>query len=336
MIEPLDWDALVIEAKRRRAKEKLTQQGHAALAGVSRDTIRAFDRFERSLTLEKALAILDVVGLAAGRGAAASDVHKEFVRRAVESWTRLSAQRPDGDPARFPFGHAACDYHFTGDLKPVTAATLLEILAALPSVSGWSPFHIFNMPSLRPIVEESDAGEELECWLGTPDEDKFLRDAAHSDYWRASPAGSFVVLRGYQEDGSELAEPGCFLDSILPIYRMADIVQHALLLAAEFPGRVERITFTVSWTGLKGRRLVNWADPGRASYRNISSPCRVGSLSNFLTVDLSDDSKSILRRSVANLVRPLYEAFGRFNDDVDIFDVMDERERKTPAVARLA
>src|SRR5262249_11021879 len=103
MVEPLDWDQVVIEAKRRRAEEKLSQQAHAALAGVSRDTIRAFDHFERSITLEKALAILRAVGLAQEKASDESG-HAAFIRRATERWQALIQSLPSDHPARFPNG----------------------------------------------------------------------------------------------------------------------------------------------------------------------------------------------------------------------------------------
>ncbi|WP_168220215.1 helix-turn-helix domain-containing protein [Azospirillum thermophilum] len=68
MIQPLDWPALVAETIRRRKEEGLTQAQHAALAGVGRTTLIAFDQGDTTLSLGRALAILRVVGLVAEGG----------------------------------------------------------------------------------------------------------------------------------------------------------------------------------------------------------------------------------------------------------------------------
>lgn len=62
-MEPINWDAIVLETFRRREEEKLTQLRHATLANVGIPTMAAFERGELSLSLVKAFDILRVVGL---------------------------------------------------------------------------------------------------------------------------------------------------------------------------------------------------------------------------------------------------------------------------------
>ena len=60
----LDWQELVEEAVRRRKQQKLTQKQLAVLAGVSGPTVNSFEQQKTSITLESAMKILGVLGLA--------------------------------------------------------------------------------------------------------------------------------------------------------------------------------------------------------------------------------------------------------------------------------
>ena len=336
MTDPLDWDALVREAKRRRAAENLTQQAHAALAGVSRDTIRSFDQGGRSLTLEKALAILNVVGLVAraGMGTTAEEQrHAAFVRRCWDRWEALIAHRPANDPARLPHGRVAYSYYLDGRLFDADAhealaamekaQSLMRALSRTRSVSGWPPFHIFEKASLRPDITEG----ELECWLGKDPEDRVFYDAPHLDYWRVSAEGDFFLLRGYQEDGADSQEPGTFLDIGLPVWRLADVLEHALELTGALPAKLDRITFQTEWQGLKGRHLVNWVRPtatmrGGRAYR---SP--VDTVRGTVSVQASEGADA-LREAVLALSAPLYAAFAVSDPEQLVAEELDRRHLK--------
>ena len=54
VVQPLDWPALVAETIRRRKEEGMTQVQHAALAGVGRTTVVAFDQGDTSISLSRA------------------------------------------------------------------------------------------------------------------------------------------------------------------------------------------------------------------------------------------------------------------------------------------
>lgn len=339
MPEPLDWDALVREAKRRRKAEGLTQQAHAALAGVSRETMRAFDNGERSLTLEKALAILGVVGLAAdGTGGQTGEEkrHAAFVRDAWERWQGLVADRPADDPARLPHGRVAFGYRLSGLSAPVDAEQaqlalsevqgLFDALGRVGAISGWTPFHVFNRPSLAPVIY----ADAIECWLAADPESKLFYDAPHLDFWRASIHGDFFLLRGYQEDGADSEEHGTFMDLGLPVWRTADVVEHAARMARLFPGSAGQIAFTIEWHGLKGRRLVNWRRPtaamvGLGDHRASVDMVRAGATAAAGPVD------TVVDTLVPRLLAPFYAAFALSNADALITDELERRRQKRPA-----
>jgi len=326
-----NWNALVLEAKRRRVREGLTQLEHANLANVSRTTIASFDRFETTLSIEKALDILRVVGLADQGGDAASSDRAQFELDALERWRKLTQKLPEGDPATFPDGHYLFSYELIGELDAGlrnAPQKWLELLRRVPSVSGWPPFNIFNKEALQPSVVD----DTLECWLGSPSarQDKVFDDAPHLDFWRVSPAGRALILRAYQEDGADSAEPGTFLDIGLPVWRAGDIIDHALLVSAEIGkrklGSVTRVRFETWWSGLAGRQFVDWAVPtlrftGSAFYR-----CSLPEIRNTGEWDVAE-----LRENPADglrtLVEPLYDAFG-VKDSEQIDDLIDYRKQK--------
>ena len=79
----------------------------------------------------------------------------------------------------------------------------------------------------------------IECWLGSDEAastNRFFRDAAHSDFWRATPQGRLFVIRGYQEDAQETFPPGTIMDTTLPIWRMGEALLHAEKFAALMRG----------------------------------------------------------------------------------------------------
>jgi len=60
----LNWQKFVEEAIRRRKEQRLTQEQLAVLAGVSKPTLNNFEAGKTTITLENALKILRMLGLA--------------------------------------------------------------------------------------------------------------------------------------------------------------------------------------------------------------------------------------------------------------------------------
>lgn len=258
-IAPLDWQKLVEECRRRRKAEGMTQREHAALAGVSVPTIAVFDRGEQTLTLAKAFDILRVVGLI--EEVPTEGAQNAFAQEAFQRWRTLVDQLPADAPARFPHGRYRIDYALEGDLRTVSLTEYEELLRqAVLRNTGWPAFLFLTRPDLAP--REVDG--TIECWLGKPGVDRVLADAAHSDFWRASPGGRLFLIRGYQEDGQETFPPGSIFDTTLPIWRMGEALLHAEKLAKLLRERDDKpikVQFRVIYTGLNGRVLRSWANP---------------------------------------------------------------------------
>lgn len=257
-ITPLDWRALVAEALRRRKAERLTQRQHAALASVSIPTIVAFDRGELTLSLAKAFDILRVVGLmqeAAGQG-----TQERFVQEASARWRELVAPLPKDSPGRFPHGWYRFDYALEGELKDVELRKFHDILKkAEPRLTGW-PVLWGSAPERFAPYEKDGV---LECWLA-PGDDRPVYEAAHCDFWRASPAGRMFLIRGYQEDTQETFPPHTVFDTGLPIWRIGAALLHAARLSALLKHNDHApitVKFRAYYTGLAGRVLRAWANP---------------------------------------------------------------------------
>jgi len=260
-IAPIDWRALVAEAIRRRKSEKLTQREHAALASVSIPTIAAFERGERTLTLAKAFDILRVVGLvkeSAGEGA-----QEAFVRDAFDRWRTLTSELPKDSYGRFPHGFYRIDYALDGNLKQFALHQLEAVLRqAEVRYTAWP---VFRAPPRQEIAPYEMDGT-LECWLSpnAPTIERSFLDAAHCDFWRATPEGRMFLIRGYQEDGQETFDPRTVFDTTLPIWRMGEGLVHASRLAALLKASQSTsiiVKFRTLYTGLLGRVLRPWANP---------------------------------------------------------------------------
>ncbi|MCA3362096.1 MAG: helix-turn-helix transcriptional regulator, partial [Roseomonas sp.] len=181
------------ETIRRRKAEKLTQREHAALASVSVPTMAAFERGETTLTLSKAFDILRVVGLVdeqTDQGA-----QEGFARDAFERWRSLTKDLPKDSPGRFPHGWYRFDYCLEGDLKTPSLTAFEAILdKAVTRHTGWPVFWVPQRPEIAP--REVDG--TIECWLAPNGHNGTRRgfdDAAHSDFWRATPTGRLFLIR---------------------------------------------------------------------------------------------------------------------------------------------
>ncbi|MGB8841616.1 MAG: hypothetical protein WCC64_11140 [Aliidongia sp.] len=255
-IGPLNWPALVAEAIRRRKAEKLTQKEHAALASVSVPTIIAFDRGERTLSLGKAMDILRVVGLI--EKAPEGGTQEAFVQDAFARWRDLIKDLPEDSFGRFTAGWYRIDYALEGEIKEIEPRKLMNALRQAEAPHASSPlFQVLSRQDLAPY--EIDG--LIECWLAPG-------DAAYGDFWRATPSGRAVIIRGYQEDAQETFAPGMIFDTTLPVWRIGEAFLHAARLARLISSNPERATIRlrILYTRLQGRNLRAWASPMSTDY----------------------------------------------------------------------
>lgn len=260
-IAPLNWKAIVNETIQQRKAERMTQREHAALANVSIPTMAAFESGETTLSLTKAFAILRVVGLV--NEPAEEDEQDVFVRESFSRWNTLTKDLPQRSPARFPDGWYRFDYYLEGNLKQLGSNKLLDILRkAVTNHSGWPPFNISTRKEYMPKAVNGT----MEYWLNPKSivPSPIDHQPASWDFWRITPTGRALLMRGYQEDSAETFRAQSIFDITLPIWRMGETLLHAeriAFLLQESTDIQVNVHFRALYTGLKGRVLCSWANP---------------------------------------------------------------------------
>lgn len=315
IMEQFDWVGIVNEAIVRRQEEGLSQKKHTALAGVSIPTMISFEKAETTISIEKVLAILDVVGMVA-KPKISSDKLQAFATQANAKWFELTKKLDkDSLPAKHPYGYTSYAFRIHGQMRGIDHIVFYKILddVAKTKYSGWSPFWIPTSDDIKPYVVDNQI---IECWLGTKAKgDPFnLFTASTTDFWRASKEGYMYLQRGYQEDSNEDIAPKEIFDLTIPIRIAAEVICYAGRLARARAQNTEEssIELHVKYTGLQGRLLANWSDPASPFFDKK----RVAT-SDIAEMSIKFDLNEIcepLHESVAKIVyRLLKELYTKFN-----------------------
>lgn len=284
----LNWPEIVKEAIRRRNEEGLMQKTHAALAGVSIPTMISFERAATTISMDKVLTILEVVGMIIKEKPI--DKLSEFADQANKRWFELSKKLPINSN-----GYFACFFAIRGKLKN---ELIIGLESQLKSLTNYSDF-----PRIREIESSLDHHEKyaIKRWLGK----QYLYDTSSNGY--------MYIQKGYQEDLSDILEPGKIFDLISPICSIGEIIYDTHRLASSI-GMSENasIDFRVKYTGLKGRELVNWSNPTNPLFeRNkICLQNTVESSIQFQLNDIDEPLPEQIGKLVNLLLKDLYFKFG--------------------------
>ena len=85
----------------------------------------------------------------------------------------------------------------------------------------------------------------------------------HFEFLRFDPEGKFYLQRVMEDDLNSKVDPGVAMDRELMIYRIAEALAVGLSMARQLEWDMEgTANFGFKWTGLKGRKLYDWASPG--------------------------------------------------------------------------
>lgn len=203
-------------------------------------------------------------------------------------------------PEPFQHGLWTASYELRGNLERRHLEDLQQMLLTTQGrYTGWPVWWVSLGTDAPPYAMDGN----LECWLGGD-------DAAHADFWRASPEGRMFLVRGFQEDTKDSGlEPGRFLDQTLPIWRIGECLLHAQSLAATFADESATVRFSATWEGLTGRALTNWVNKRRDVRARVA---RQDKVEVAVRVDDASSIASVLPELVTEVTRPLYEAFGLF------------------------
>ncbi|MEM9457518.1 MAG: hypothetical protein AAGF11_25285 [Myxococcota bacterium] len=201
---------------------------------------------------------------------------------------------------RYEHGRYTFTYRIDPTKRPLSLREFHDLMKKIGGWTGWRPWWVPSQ-KLAPYSVNTDL---LECWMVT--QDSAFPDPAHSDFWRASPDGSFFLLRGYDEDSIDKFVQGERFSISLPIWRAGEALFHALQVAKEIFDGFAPIQFAATWSGLRGRTATEW--PNRTTGAVGESISRQDSISSAIIAsidELEDELTSVIKR----LLQPLYDAF---------------------------
>lgn len=148
------------------------------------------------------------------------------------------------------------------------------------------------------------------------------------DFWRAAPEGKFYLYRALRDDlvtGPTAPEPMEALDFGLVITRVAEAIAVPMAFAAAMGQTPEATTlhYTFRWSGLQGREIHSWADPGR--FVSPGYICRQRAVdSSIISVSL-DTLTSAIAPFVRSVTSGLFAAFSGFEPGPGVTEDLTER-----------
>jgi hypothetical protein len=251
--------------------------------------------------------IADIVRAAvAGSTTVTAPTASERLAEWVESSeARLAELVRDNLGGEAPSRYAHGTWSFSYALDPPVHLNLKELDAALRKaaevhVTGWPTFLVITRDDYAPYPFEN----VVEAWIREPGA---YHDGAHSDFWRAAPDGRLFLTRGYQEDADlKGVEAGTALDRGLPIWRIGECLLHVQRFAQLVDRGDARAAVRAKWTGLKGRRLGDFAGDWRTG--SEGRPCRQGVVVSDVVLDVAT-IRAAIGQHVARITEPLYAAF---------------------------
>lgn len=110
------------------------------------------------------------------------------------------------------------------------------------------------------------------------------------------------------------------------MWRVGELLLHAIRFASEFTERPTPIEMTIEWSGLKGRELTNTSTSNRYHLHG-DYQCREEVVRSALRLNDASTIGPSLSELVDRLTRPLYEAFDFFQLSKEIRDAELNRLR---------
>jgi len=130
------------------------------------------------------------------------------------------------------------------------------------------------------------------------------------------------LLRGYFEDSagdwpSHRVQPGTIIDIRMPIWRVAECLDHARILGSLLaPDQELKVLFRARWYGLADRRPSS-LDPEQAFFMRDGYTSRQNEFSIEVTVEVAQITDNLLE-IIHPLLAPLYALFDFFELTMDL------------------
>lgn len=232
---------------------------------------------------------------------------QSLIRFRDDGLVRWRKSQTDTDPAApQPLGYYCASYSILGDFTPPGFNELRGFIdRATVRHSGWSPFWVPTRNEISPYVRD----EAIECNLDEGGRE-YLTDPAHQDFWRVSPEGKAMLVRGFDEDSHPgKLVPGKKFDVTLPVWRIGETLLQAEALAKILCDGPASLVFNVRWVGLQGRELTNVEN---RRYIRSAQIAKEDTFERSVTLDVSTISDQ-LPEILYEFLRPLYSLFS-FNE----------------------
>jgi hypothetical protein len=240
---------------------------------------------------------------------------KEWAKEALDSETHAMAAT----------NHWISAYWIQQDLGKVSPLQLRHILSQIERREPGGPY--WYVPLGDQEGEPWNANGIVE--LGKkPVQLEWLDKSFAFEFWRASPQGLMLLLRGYDDDFPlNDKEPQKRLRAENPIWDVAACCCHAARLAKAMEARSAQITLGFSWKGLRDRILI--AVKERKYKERI---CRQQSASAKVRCSV-EDIETNLPEIVRDLTTDLYQGFSFFEPEMRfIEEQISELKRLTPGI----
>jgi hypothetical protein len=152
--------------------------------------------------------------------------------------------------------------------------TLLDVLFVhQPRLTGWPPW-----VDSRGLEEASRPYVKEHGWEALIFGQRHGWSVEALDFWRIEPTGRFYAARTYEDDTSKFlldrgVTPGTIFDFVLLITRTAELIAtvRAFVDALGVDREKASLEFAFRWTGLKGRQICCWVQPGRELHSFVTA-----------------------------------------------------------------
>jgi hypothetical protein len=200
-------------------------------------------------------------------------------------------------------------------------------------ISGEVPEHSVNQNFLNLLNSSNPQYSGWPIWTDTrrfgPQEQPYVQEGNweafidhHIDSWgrgidfiRLDPKGRFYQYRALEDDFADMKRgptPLAVLDFGIPIYRTAESIAVGLAFVKAMGCDPDRTTlfFAFRWSGLHGRILSSWAQPGWMG-GPLNKEAYQDEHTSYISVPL-DSPLSAIGEYVNQVVKPLFEIFNGF------------------------
>ena len=183
---------------------------------------------------------------------------------------------------------------------------LPDIRHCLLYTSAWINSQGFTNLETRPYVKKGG-------WEALIANEHYA-DKNAIDFWRIEPTGRFYVLRTFEDDTAfsllnRNGKPGELLDFLLLISRTAEILGTGKAFAEAFGANLKntKLEFAFRLTGLKGRTICCWVEPGRRIIQSVKA--EDSEVISKCSIPL-EIPQSALWQSVKTITQPVFDIFG--------------------------